>query len=659
MSLPPPLSRPKDVAADRYCDLVLEGGITSGIVYTAAVSRLAGAYRFARIGGSSIGAFAAALAAAAELRRREGHDDGFQALGELPRVLAEEDDSGRTQLERLFKPQPATRRLFAVFRCLLGDRAPARKAADAVWQLWREYRARGLLILAAVLLAVAAVQLVVIGCGTVGWCDHAGADGAIVVFVAVLAATIAFVFSVLLPLWGLARDLTGPLVRNGFGLCRGRDDDPAAADDLIDYLHSSIQRVAGRDPIGDPPLTFDDLRSALGGPDTFFPPDSDGAHSIRLQIYATHVAHGRPYRFPLEARDDMERLFYREDELAAYFPEPVMKALARGSERYAPAHPSDPPPGAWAAGLRELPAGGRLPVVVAVRLAMSFPLLISAVPLYAIDYEAERPMRRAKRVWISDGGLCSNFPIHLFDAFVPRWPTFGIALSRRNLHRRGQTVWLPERHFEGRADRWHRGVDADEQLLEQPGDASRLLAFLIGLWKATWRWNDSTMMRLPAVRDRIVHVLLAPGEGGVNIRMTKEQVLALAERYGAAAANHFIAQFAKTGSAGWSEHRWVRFMTTLESLRRHLDCFAAAADTTRHALPLDDAIRRATRDAPLRGPTEGPTLPSETPISSAQAADLQRLLQALRGLQDVFDAHGQDLPYEPEPRPSWRMRHPS
>lgn len=47
------------------CDLVMKGGITSGVVYPPAVLELATRYRFRSIGGSSAGAIAAALAAAA------------------------------------------------------------------------------------------------------------------------------------------------------------------------------------------------------------------------------------------------------------------------------------------------------------------------------------------------------------------------------------------------------------------------------------------------------------------------------------------------------------------------------------------------------------------------------------------------------------------
>ncbi|MBV9455553.1 MAG: patatin-like phospholipase family protein [Rubrobacter sp.] len=48
------------------CDLVMKGGITSGVVYPQAILKLAKEYRFRSLGGGSVGAIAAALTAAAE-----------------------------------------------------------------------------------------------------------------------------------------------------------------------------------------------------------------------------------------------------------------------------------------------------------------------------------------------------------------------------------------------------------------------------------------------------------------------------------------------------------------------------------------------------------------------------------------------------------------
>ena len=50
-----------------HCDIVMEGGITSGVVYPGALGELSQAFRLHNIGGTSAGAIAAAGAAAAEL----------------------------------------------------------------------------------------------------------------------------------------------------------------------------------------------------------------------------------------------------------------------------------------------------------------------------------------------------------------------------------------------------------------------------------------------------------------------------------------------------------------------------------------------------------------------------------------------------------------
>ena len=57
----------------RYCDIVMKGGITSGVVYPAAVVEIAKDFTFKNVGGTSAGAIAAAITAAAERRRaRDG-----------------------------------------------------------------------------------------------------------------------------------------------------------------------------------------------------------------------------------------------------------------------------------------------------------------------------------------------------------------------------------------------------------------------------------------------------------------------------------------------------------------------------------------------------------------------------------------------------------
>ena len=73
-------------APARDCDLVMKGGITSGVVYPPAVLKLQETFRFRSIGGTSAGAIAAAVTAAAELDREGG---GFERLDQLREQLAE------------------------------------------------------------------------------------------------------------------------------------------------------------------------------------------------------------------------------------------------------------------------------------------------------------------------------------------------------------------------------------------------------------------------------------------------------------------------------------------------------------------------------------------------------------------------------------------
>src|SRR4051812_48408139 len=86
-----------------------------------------------------------------------------------------------------------------------------------------------------------------------------------------------------------------------------------------------------------------------------------------------------------------------------------------------------------------LPPAEDLPVAFAARLSLSFPVLISAVPLYSIKVDAfsrrvegtrlRLEVADLKKNWFSDGGICSNFPIHFFDHWLPTRPTFGISLG--------------------------------------------------------------------------------------------------------------------------------------------------------------------------------------------------------------------------------------
>jgi predicted acylesterase/phospholipase RssA len=108
------MSSPPLPPKDKFCDLVLKGGVTSGVVYPAAIVVLSKAYRFKSIGGTSIGAAGAALTAAAEYARRHGNEYSFDQLGEdLTQAFSGQGDT--PPLLPRFQPAPGTRRLFNVF----------------------------------------------------------------------------------------------------------------------------------------------------------------------------------------------------------------------------------------------------------------------------------------------------------------------------------------------------------------------------------------------------------------------------------------------------------------------------------------------------------------------------------------------------------------
>ena len=219
------------------------------------------------------------------------------------------------------------------------------------------------------------------------------------------------------------------------GPCSGGDRrrGTTAAPALTDWLHEKIQELAGLKPTDDP-LTFGMLRDKPG-------------RSIRLAMVSTNLTQGQPYDLPF----DQKVWVFREEDMKQLFPEPVVKHLVAKAHRGERVSLEKLP------GYYFLPEADDLPVVVAMRMSLSFPVLICAVPLYAAKHGAlsERRKGRADGVavlegpadleknWFSDGGISSNFPIHFFDDWLPGSPTFGINLRSMPPERSAPTrrVW--------------------------------------------------------------------------------------------------------------------------------------------------------------------------------------------------------------------------
>jgi hypothetical protein len=286
-------------------------------------------------------------------------------------------------------------------------------------------------------------------------------------------------------------------------------------------------------------------------------------------MMTTNLTTGRPHRLPFLGSHDRRAYYFDPDELRLLFPDRIvswMERTARQSETL--------PPGSH---LTPLPNAADMPVVVAARMSLSFPLLISAVPLYAIDWAVpEREGRRPEHNWFSDGGITSNFPVHFFDSPLPRWPTFAITLEpypRGASERRDPSaeVWMPSSNEEGITGRWNSWED------EPP--LRRLLAFLHSILDTMQNWMDNAQSTVPGYRDRIVHIRHSGDEGGLNLTMPPPVIDALTDR-GRRAGDMLAERFGPQPPAGveltWVNHRWVRYRSTMALLGTALSSYARA-----------------------------------------------------------------------------------
>jgi predicted acylesterase/phospholipase RssA len=609
----------------RYCDLVMKGGITSGVVYPGAVDAIARRYRFRSIGGTSAGAIAAAVVAAAE---HSPDRAGFLEVVALPRELGEERD-GRPLLVRLFQPEPANRALFGT---LIGFLEGGPKAgALALLRGFPRFP------LGAAALAVLAILLAVVG-----------APGALVVLL--LAIAVAGLLA------GVAYDAFTAALRlsdTDFGLCRlgpdavGGDGTPA----LTPWLHDKLQRAAGR--TGTSPLTFADL---WGVEET----DPQARHArlvelsvdpsgckVDLQMMTTDLTHGRPMRLPAPFQPSGQRLedggglFFKPEELAPFFPPDVIAHLREHapetSEKTAQALRDAQAPGT----LQRFPAGPDLPVVVATRMSLSFPVLIAAIPLWELRFPRGGGAPRLHRVLFSDGGITSNFPVHFFDAPLPTRPTFALDLTGF------EPGEAPDRNDPGKSVEDPDPVNAPGQ--SPAAEIDSMAGFFIALKDAAQNWRDNAQARLPGFRERVVQIKLATGEGGLNLTMPPDTIAELSER-GAFAGGRLVTLFsgppdgAPQPTAHWNDSRFARYRVTMSLTERWLRVIRSGyrADPDRVTMPYVDRIREGI-DAPYAFPNPATLEFAETTTD------------AYLGLVDGW-AEGETLDGEGVPRPATTLR---
>lgn len=557
----------------RCCDLVMKGGITSGILYPPAIARIAEKFYFVGIGGTSAGAIGSSLAAAAEYRRRRAGPGarpmaGFERLEQTPRDLA-----GPGRLPALFRPDRTTRKLFDFLMMgLTPGKAPWYRRLR-----WKAGFLRRIL-------------------------SH--------------------------------KKTLHPVIENGFGLCTGMGNGNREGEEvppLTVWLADLLDEVAGR-PADGVPLTFGDLRSAPQ-PQALRDTMTGIEHSIDLRAVTTCLTFGRPYLLPF---DDVGIFSFDETEWRQLFPKRVIDYLVETAKGIHPDVGQD--------GKYPLPTGDKLPVIVATRMSLSFPVLFSLVPLWAVDYNAkpdaggEHPLRK---VWFSDGGITSNLPIHFFDSLYPRWPTLALNLQYTDKSDQPSRsvvdqslVYLIQRAGDGTRDLW--------QVFDDHGSmVQQVVGFLGTIFRSAQVWHDHGYLRLPGYRDRVAEIWLRSHEGGLNLAMQEQTIKDLIER-GNVAGTRLRARFSEISAddeLGWDKHRWTRFRSGMEGLVKSLRSLKRSIEH-----PMPDDLRFPTF---LRDKDAAPHQPFESD-KQAQAA-----LAAINALLSWIDAHTKDptQPFHNGPRP--------
>lgn len=552
---------PKTRAVVNECDLIMRGGITSGIVYPSAIARLSEHFRLRSIGGTSAGAIAAAAAAAAECGRRSGRRvNAFERLEQIPDELAApEKHDGRSRLDWLFQPDAGTKTVYRQVRAAIGG-------GSWIIQLLR-FASSGAIAAPLQSAIVCVFSMVPSG---VGWMASGDDDPSWLFYAAVtLNAFLALLFILIAGVVGFVVRARSAIPKNRFGLCSGATPKNSPSLALTDWMHATFQDLAGLPP--NTPLTPRELRK----------------HGVDLTLITTNVTRGLSHRYPT-LHDKVGHLFFKEKEFREFFPDDVVDHLVDYAisirsnsdeyDNYSLGNEYHP-----------LPLSEDIPVIIGARLSLSFPILLAQIPLYARHHayfpsDKDIPLQRC---WFSDGGLTSNFPIYLFDKSIPTRPTFGVNLmpdltrvsegGERNdqdeppgsinediedqeLRRAWKMIYMPTRNHRSATTR-HSDFESAE---------SQLLGFADALIDTARNWSETELMSIPGYRDRIVHIRLGAKEGGMNLDMPANVIKALKLR-GRCAADLLIARFATSAQSDphlvrparidltWRNHQWIRF----------------------------------------------------------------------------------------------------
>jgi hypothetical protein len=329
-----------------------------------------------------------------------------------------------------------------------------------------------------------------------------------------------------------------------------------------------------------------------------------------------------------------------------------------------------------AEGYHGLPKPADLPILFGARMSAGLPFFLSAIPLYATRVTREGKIL-LERCWFSDGGITSNFPIHLFDAPVPARPTFAINVMQSNI----DTAEIDEI-----GDKLRRvsGLDPAEDISKEESDWDRVWmptknnegitaaarfnsftgtgGFLGAVLETALNWADTELTAMPSYRDRIVHVKLAPNEGGIHLNMPSETILSIS-RLGERAAQLLVARFApelgtdpKTGAPielTWDNHRWIRYRSFMAALETSVRQFRAAWLKTEN--PWRTYAELLNRDAGEKPQFYPLKRPDQYDLAVSATDKLLNLFSDLTAKDKTFD-RGRSAAAGAAPRPKMILR---
>ena len=356
---------------DLECDVIMKGGATSGMVYPKVILRLAKRYRFRSIGGASAGAVAAAITAAAEYGRARG---GFDEIEKIPNEMGK-------SLSSLFEPAEEARGVFRVVSLGGLQGKPVQAFFAALLEAWPGTLG-GLAV--GIVLGIAGMSLGRRMAVARPWDrprTHPRRHFRHSHFSQSKRATFSSVST--------SGSAWGEVVRPGSSA-------------VSDWLAEMIEVAAGRMVRGAKPpaapLTFSDLWKAYPVPDA----EGRDPRAIDLRVMTTNLSMRRPHVLP----DLGDRNFYfREADFRRIVPDWVVDSMIDETKKKVVDGLSYYP----------FPLPENVPVVVAARMSLSFPFVISAVPLYRFDFPNIEKGGAPSKILFSDGGISSNFPIHFFE----------------------------------------------------------------------------------------------------------------------------------------------------------------------------------------------------------------------------------------------------